>query len=144
MTAKAAFDVPKKHSGGAVTALLVNALEEGPIAAVVTVSDDRWTLKPSSLVITSSHETIHEAGSRYNWWIPLIAALKTAVIERKFRKIAVIGVPCVVQALQAIRTSDHDLLRPYGRSIRLVIGLFCTESFDYTELVERKLKREYQ
>src|SRR5690606_8401167 len=100
--------------------------------------------KPSSVVITSSEEIIHQAGSRYNWWIPLIAALKTAVIERKFRKIAVIGVPCVVQALQAIRTSDHDLLRPYGRSIRLVIGLFCTESFDYTELVERKLKREYQ
>lgn len=144
MTAKAAFDVPKKQSGGAVTALLVNALDEGLIDAVVTVSEDRWTLKPSSVVITSSEEIIHQAGSRYNWWVPLVAALKTAVIERKFRKIAVIGVPCVVQALHAIRTSDNDLLRPYGRSIRLVVGLFCTESFDYTELVERKLKREYQ
>jgi len=144
MTAKAAFEVPKKQSGGAVTALLVNALEEGMIDAIVTVSEDRWTLKPSSVVITSSEEIIHQAGSRYNWWVPLVAALKTAVIERKFRKIAIIGVPCVVQALHTIRTSDHDLLKPYGRSIRLVVGLFCTESFDYTELVERKLKKEYQ
>jgi coenzyme F420 hydrogenase subunit beta len=144
ITAKAGFDVPKKQSGGAVTALLVNALEEGMIDAIVTVSEDRWTLKPSSVVITSSEELIHQAGSRYNWWVPLVAALKTAVIERKYRKIAVVGVPCVVQALHSIRSSPHDLLKPYGRSIRLIIGLFCTESFDYAALVEGKLKKEYQ
>lgn len=143
ITAKAGFDVPRRQSGGAVTALLVNALEEGLIDAVVTVSEDRWTLRPSSVVITSDEELIHQAGSRYNWWVPLVAALKTAVVERKFRKIAIIGVPCVVAALHRIRTSDHDLLRPYGRSIRLIIGLFCTESFDYTALVEGKLRREY-
>lgn len=144
ITAKAGFDVPKKQSGGAVTALLVNALEEGMIDAIVTVSEDRWTLKPSSVVITSSEELIHQAGSRYNWWVPLVAALKTAVIEKKYRKIAVVGVPCVVRALHLIRTSNHDLLRPYGRSIRFIVGLFCTESFDYAELVEGKLKKEYQ
>jgi coenzyme F420 hydrogenase subunit beta len=144
VTAKAGFDVPKRQSGGAVTALLANALEEGMIDAIVTVSEDRWTLKPSSVVITSTEELIHQAGSRYNWWVPLVAALKTAVIERKYRKIAVVGVPCVVQALHAIRTSDHDLLRPYGMSIRFIIGLFCTESFDYMALVEGKLKKEYQ
>ncbi|NTW21536.1 MAG: 4Fe-4S binding protein, partial [Nostocales cyanobacterium W4_Combined_metabat2_030] len=65
ITAKAGFDVPKRQSGGAVTALLVNALDEGMIDAIVTVSEDRWTLKPSSVVITSSEELIHQAGSRY-------------------------------------------------------------------------------
>lgn len=144
VSAKAAFDVPRAQSGGAVTAVLVNALEEGLIDAVVTVSEDRWTLRPYSVVITSSEELIHQAGSRYNWWVPLVAALKTAVIERKFRKIAVIGVPCVVQALNRIRESDHALLRPYGRSIRLIVGLFCTESFDYQALVEGKLNKEYR
>jgi coenzyme F420 hydrogenase subunit beta len=73
-----------------------------------------------------------------------VAALKTAVIEKKFQKIAVIGVPCVVQAVDRIRKSDHELLRPFGKSIRLVVGLFCTESFDYMALVEGKLKREYK
>ncbi len=143
ISAKAAFEIPHRQSGGAVTAILVNALEEGLIDAVVTVSEDRWTLRPSSVVITSTEELVHQAGSRYNWWVPLVAALKTAVIERKFRRIAIIGVPCVVQALQKIRTSDNDLLAPFGRSIRLVIGLFCTESFDYSALVEGKLKKEY-
>lgn len=144
VTAKAVMDIPRKQSGGAVTAILVNALEEGLIDAVVTVSEDRWTLRPSSVVITSSEELIHQAGSRYNWWVPLVAALKTAVIERKYRKIAVIGVPCVVQALQNIRTSHYDLLLPFGRSIRLVIGLFCTETFDYAALVEGKLSKDYE
>jgi coenzyme F420 hydrogenase subunit beta len=144
VTARAAFDIPRKQSGGAVTAILVNALEEGLIDAVVTVSEDRWTLRPSSVVITSSEELIHQAGSRYNWWVPLVAALKTAVVEKKFRRIAIIGVPCVVHALNRIRESNHELLKPYGKSIRLIIGLFCTETFDYNALVEGKLKKEYQ
>jgi coenzyme F420 hydrogenase subunit beta len=143
ISARAVIDIPHRQSGGAVTAILINALEEGLIDAVVTVSEDRWTLRPSSTVITSGEELVHQAGSRYNWWVPLVAALKMAVIERKFRRIAVIGVPCVVQALDRIRNSENDLLVPFGRSIRLVIGLFCTESFDYSALVEGKLRKEY-
>jgi coenzyme F420 hydrogenase subunit beta len=43
-----------------------------------------------------------------------------------------------------MRESDNDLLKPYGKAIRLVIGLFCTETFDYTALVEGKLKNHYK
>jgi coenzyme F420 hydrogenase subunit beta len=143
VSAKAGFEVTRRQSGGAVTALLVNALEEGMIDAVVTVSEDRWTMKPSSAVITSSEELIFQAGSRYNWWVPLLSALKTAVVQKKYQRIAVVGVPCVVQALQKIRESDLDLLRPYGKAIRLVVGLFCTESFDYQALMEKTLKGRY-
>jgi coenzyme F420 hydrogenase subunit beta len=143
ISARSAFDIPRKQSGGAVTAILVNALEQGLIDAVVTVSEDRWTLRPSSVVITSTEELIHQAGSRYNWWVPLVTALKTAVIDKKCRKIALIGVPCVVHALKNIKESDNDLLAPFGESIRLIIGLFCTESFDYRLLMDEKLKKEH-
>src|SRR5512136_400021 len=143
-TAKAAFEVPHRQSGGAVTAILANALDEGLIDAVVTVTEDRWSLKPSSVVITRSDVLIQQAGSRYSWWVPLLAALKNAVVERKFRRIAVVGVPCAVQALARIRMSDNDLLKPYAKSIRLVIGLFCTETFDYAALVQGKLRTQYQ
>lgn len=142
--AKAAFDVLHRQSGGAVTAILANALDEGLIDAVVTVAEDRWSLKPSSVVITRSDVLIQQAGSRYSWWVPLLTGLKNAVVERKFRRIAVVGLPCAVQALARIRTSDNDLLRPYGKSIRLVIGLFCTETFDYAALVQGKLRTQYQ
>jgi coenzyme F420 hydrogenase subunit beta len=144
LSAKSAFDVPRKQSGGAVTAILANALDEGLIDAVVTVTEDRWTLRPSSVVIMKSDVLIQQAGSRYSWWVPLLAALKYAIVERKFKKIAVVGVPCAVQAVDRMRKSDNDLLIPYAKAIRLVIGLFCTETFDYTTLIEGKLRSHYK
>src|SRR5512137_2598534 len=144
LSAKAGFEVPHRQSGGAVTAILANALDEGLIDAVVTVTEDRWTLKPSSVVITKSDMLMQQAGSRYSWWVPLLAALKNAVVERKLKRIAVVGVPCAIQAVARIRKSENDLLRPYGKAIRLTIGLFCTESFDYTLLVQGRLRRNYK
>lgn len=144
VTAKSSFNVPRKQSGGAVTAILANALDEGLIDAIVTVTEDRWTLKPSSVIITKTDILIQQAGSRYSWWVPLLAALKCAVVERKYQRIAVVGVPCAVQAVARMRDSDNDLLQPYGKAIRLVIGLFCTETFDYNALILGKLKTHYK
>jgi coenzyme F420 hydrogenase subunit beta len=144
LTAKAVFEVPRKQSGGAVTAILANALDEGLIDAIVTVTEDRWTLEPSSVIITKSDVLIQQAGSRYSWWVPLLAALKNAVVERKFKRIAVIGVPCAVQAVAQMRTSDNDLVKPYANTIRLLIGLFCTETFDYAALVQGKFRTHYK
>jgi len=143
LTAKSSFVVPHKQSGGAVTAILANALDDGLIDAIVTVTEDRWTLMPSSVIITGSDVLIQQAGSRYSWWVPLLAALKVAVVERKYKRIAVIGVPCAVQAVARMRESDNDLVKPYGNAIRLVIGLFCTETFDYNALIQGKLKTHY-
>ena len=143
-TAKATFDVPHRQSGGAVTSILANALDEGLIDAVVTVNEDRWTMKPSSVVITKSDVLLQQAGSRYSWWVPLLAALKNAVVARKFKRIAVVGVPCAIQAVSRIRVSENDLLKPYAKAIRLTIGLFCTEAFDYTLLIQGKLHSHYK
>jgi len=42
-----------------------------------------------------------------------------------------------------MKTSSHDLIKPYGESIRIIIGLFCTESFDYYTLMEKILKNTH-
>jgi len=144
ISARAAFEIPRKQSGGAVTAILANALNEGLIDAVVTVTEDHWTLRPSSVVVTKSDVLVQQAGSRYSWWVPLLAALKHAVVKRKFRRVAVIGVPCAVQAVARMRASENDLLVPYAKAIRLVIGLFCTETFDYSALVHGRLRKHYK
>ena len=142
-SAKAVRDIPHRQSGGAVTAILAHALDAGLIDAVVTVTHDPWTKKPSSVVITRSDVLVQQAGSRYSWWVPLLASLKEAVIRRKFQRIAVVGVPCVVQAVARIRASDNDLLQPFAKAIRLVFGLFCTETFDYSALVNGKIRDQY-
>ena len=143
MAARAALEVPRRQSGGAVTAILASALDEGLLDGVVTVTEDRFTLEPRSAVITSSEALVHEAGSRYSWWVPLLASLKEAVVRRKLRRLAVVGVPCAVQAVQRMRASDHQLAKPYGRSVRLLVGLFCTETFDYRALVGGILGEKY-
>ncbi len=143
LAARAGFEVPRRQSGGAVTAILASALDEGLLDGVVTVTEDRFTLQPRSAIITSSDALIHEAGSRYSWWVPLLASLKEAVVRRKLRRIAVVGVPCAVQAVQRMRASDHQLAKPYGRSVRLLVGLFCTETFDYRALVGEVLREKH-
>ena len=140
--AHAGFDVQNRQSGGAVTAILVNALEEGLIDAVVTVTADPWTQQPQSAVITKTDVLIAKAGSRYAWWVPMLAALKSAVVTQKCETIAVVGVPCAVSAARLMASSDHDLLKPFGRAIRLIIGLFCTETFDYGMLIRDKITSE--
>lgn len=141
-SARSAFEVPGKQSGGAVTAILANAFDEDLIDAVITVSEDRWTHEPFSILITSKEAVTASAGSRYNWWVPTLAALKEAVVGRKFSRIAVVATPCAVQALRRMKESDNDLVKPFGNAIRLIIGLFCTETFDYGKLIHGKLKSE--
>ncbi|MFH0968134.1 MAG: Coenzyme F420 hydrogenase/dehydrogenase, beta subunit C-terminal domain [Methanobacteriota archaeon] len=143
MRAQATTAVSYQQSGGAVTAILIAAMQEGLIDGVITVTEDRWNHKPSSILITSSGELIEHAGSRYNWSVPVLRSLKTAIIEKKLTKVVIVGTPCVVQAARAMKNSSNDLLIPFGRSIRLIIGLFCTESFDYHTLMEQILKSNH-
>lgn len=130
-----------QQNGGAVTAILTAAMQAGLIDGVVTVTEDRWSHRPQSILVTSSGELIKHAGSRYNWSVPVLRSLKTAIVDKKLTHVAVVGTPCVVQAARGMKNSKNDLLIPFGRSIRLIIGLFCTESFDYHILMEDILKR---
>lgn len=141
--AKATTEISHQQSGGAVTAILTNAFSSGLIDGVITVTEDRWTHKPISVLITSSGELLEHAGSRYNWSVPVLKSLKTAVISKKLTRLAIVGTPCVVQAAQLMKESTHDLVRPFGKAIRLVVGLFCTESFNFYPLMEEILKQKH-
>lgn len=132
--------VEHKQSGGAVTAILTAAMQAGFIDGVVTVTEDRWNHHPRSILITSTGDLTEHAGSRYNWSVPVLRSLKTAIMVKKLTRVAIVGTPCVVQAARAMKESTNDLLIPFGRSIRLIIGLFCTESFDYHILMEEIVK----
>ncbi len=142
--ARAKIEIPHKQSGGAVTGILFDALSNGHIDGVITVTEDRWTHIPISVLITSSGEILEHAGSRYNWSVPILKALKTAVITQKLNRLAIVGTPCVVQAAHQMKVSTHDLIKPFGKAIRLVIGLFCTESFNYYPLVEEIIQEKHQ
>jgi coenzyme F420 hydrogenase subunit beta len=135
--AKSKMDIKYAQSGGAVTAILCNALDEGLIDGAIVVSEDKWTMEPKSVLATTKEELIKAAGSRYNWNVPILEALKEAVMVKKLEKLAIVGTPCVINAVFQILASDNDLLKPFKKAIRLKIGLFCTETFKYGELMAK-------
>lgn len=134
--ARAEIEIKNAQHGGVVTAILANAFEERLIDGALVMMEDRWTLEPEPYLATSKEEVIEAAGSKYNWKVPILKPLKEAVMNKKLRKIAVVGTPCVMNALYQIMSSNNDLLRPFKDAIRLKIGLFCFETYDYPKMIK--------
>ncbi len=133
---KSTIDIKNAQSGGVVSAILINAFEEGLIDGAIVVKEDKWTMEPESFLATSKEDIINSAGSRYNWNVPILKVLKDAVMVKKLKNIAVVGTPCVMDGIYQIMASDNDLLKPFKKAIRLKIGLFCFETYDYEKMLK--------
>ncbi len=117
------------QDGGAVTEILVSAMEKGIVDfALVVAGDENW--KPSPLLTGNVEEVVLSSKTKYSHAYPLSAlkGLKGASSER----IAVVGTPCVVSAVRKLQAE----MGKFARKIKLVIGLFCMENFYYPELMK--------
>ena len=139
--ARSLINIKNAQNGGVVTAILANAFEEELIDGAIVMIEDKWTLEPESYLAMSKEDVLRSAGSKYLWKGPILKALKTAVMEKKLKKLAVVGTPCVINAIYQILSSNNDLLKPFREAIRLKIALFCFETYDYSKLIE-KLKSD--
>lgn len=125
------------HDGGAVTALLTYCMDQGLIDGVVTTGDME---KPSSRVARTKEELLETAGTRYSS-IPVLAAIKDA---GDITNAAVVGLPCHVYGVRKIQFFPGLTAHGYGigengerikvPNIAYVIGLFCTENYNYDKL----------
>ncbi len=117
-------DSVKSHAqdGGAVTAMLVNQLDNGSSAIVAGLNGTKpWFPVP---VLAKDKETaIKCAGTKYTS-APMMLGLKQAEKEG-ISKISFVGTPCQMHALRR-RTNRVDVL---------AVGLFCMETFDYDKLM---------
>ena len=121
----------KASSGGVATALLIHMLNRGIIDGAVTVSMDRYFAKP--VIVRSIDEVLETIGSKYVQ-VPLLEVFKN--ITRDNGKIAVVGLPCHIQALMLLKKTLGDL----DRRIYVSIGLFCSRTINYYGL-EALIKR---
>jgi coenzyme F420 hydrogenase subunit beta len=122
-------------SGGLVTALLVNLLEQGAIdGALVTRMDEENPLRPQPFVARNRDEIISASKSKY---CPV--ALNTALKEilREKGRFAAVGLPCHVQGIRKAQ-EKIDALK---KRIVIVLGLFCGMSWNFhaTETILEKL-----
>jgi len=125
------------QDGGAVTALLAYCMDEGLIDGVIATGDAG---KPSSRVVRSKDELLDTAGSKYSA-IPVLSALKDA---EEITNAAVVGLPCHVYGIWKTQFFPGLMAHGYevgesGERIKVpniayVIGLFCTENFNYEKL----------
>lgn len=100
--ARMATAVPGAQWTGITTELGAELLRRQTVDAVLTVKpceDDRW--KPVPILITDPADMHHARGMRMGY-APLLALLDEAV-SRGIRRLAVIGIPCQIYALRALR-----------------------------------------
>ncbi len=121
----------KAQDGGAVTALLEYALDDGILdCAAITVADRDW--EPSTRVARSSEDLKEGAGTKYTHYPSGIGLIEAATAGCD--RIGFVGTPCQIGGVRKVITSDQ----PYSIAkdkIQLLIGLFCMETFKQ-ELME--------
>ncbi|MBU7042147.1 MAG: Coenzyme F420 hydrogenase/dehydrogenase, beta subunit C-terminal domain [Theionarchaea archaeon] len=113
------------QSGGSVSSLVMNALQEYTVDAVVLTGTQESL--PVPRVAETPGDVLTCSGSKFTA-TPTIAALNEA-IHSGYQKIGVVATPCQCQAVTQMREffSRNDMSDP----ITLVIGLFCMWAFDY-------------
>jgi len=136
VSAKANIEISKKQSGGAVTGILYNALERDLVDAVIMVGQDHTTMMTYSIAVTDPKKLLCYAGSKYLWYTPSLTALTDIIEKERCSRIAIIGTPCVCQAIRKMLDSDNPVLNRLKDSIELIIGVFCTEIFDYHDAID--------
>ncbi len=105
---------------GITTRLAERLLETGAVDAVLTMAtdpDDRW--KPVPVLIDRAEDMAACRGMRMGY-APLLALLEPA-LEKGYRRLAVVGIPCQVYALRAL---EQEL----GFDRLYVIGTPCSDN----------------
>ncbi len=124
------------QDGGIVTTLLKTAFQAHLIDASIAVSVSDEPHRPLPVIIDREEELLRTAGTKYT----NSPSLKILHASRNYKNIAVVGTPCMMEALKKI--SFYPLNKPFYENITLKIGLFCMESFDYDQIKDL-LSREF-
>lgn len=106
-------------SGGAITALLIFALESGLVDRVVQVdADPKFPTRNRIVVSRTADQIISAAGSRYAASSPLASIVDELELSGCF---AFVGKPCDISALRQLAKHDERV----DRKIPLKLSFFC-------------------
>ncbi len=116
------------QDGGVSSTCILYLLNTNEIDAALgaKIGQNPWCPEPT--IIKNKDDIINSAGTKYvnN---PNLKLLNKFNLEDK--KIAVIGVPCMMQAL--LKSKIYNINIPSINSVKYRIGIFCMESFSYEQ-----------
>ncbi|MGB5910666.1 MAG: Coenzyme F420 hydrogenase/dehydrogenase, beta subunit C-terminal domain [Promethearchaeia archaeon] len=119
-----------RQDGGIVTSLLEYLLENKLVDAIIAVqhSSDLW--RPEPIVVDDVKDLYKTGGTKY----ANTPSLKIIDQAKKYNKIAVVGVPCMMKAIEKGALFPSGL--PFFKNIKYKVGLFCMESFSYVDIIK--------
>ncbi len=114
-----------RQDGGIVTSLLEYLLKNKLVNAIVAVKHSKELWKPEPIIVEDIKDLYKTGGTKY------ANASTLSIIDqsKKYENIAVVGVPCMMNALEKGYLFPSGL--PFFKNIKYRIGLFCMESFPY-------------
>lgn len=118
------------QDGGIVTTLLLYALDSGIIDGALVVGKEGRA--PVAGVARTRDEIIMSAGTKYGV-VPVLKELRAAVVDHGLSKICVVGSPCHIQSIRYLKYKGL----PLASSVKLTIGLFCRENYEYDCLAQK-------
>ena len=125
-----------RQDGGVATALLASAMQSGMIdgAIVSGVAQDK-PFYPVPMLATTPEKIIEAAGTKYTCSSSLLALPE--IIKQKKTKVAFVGTPCQIHAVRKMQMSG---VKKYTGQIKFLVGLMCSECFDYEGLMETHIR----
>jgi len=129
----------RAQDGGTITTILYNLLDDGFIDGAIVTGEGNEPWKPKGRLVTEKEDLLNYEGTIYSL-SPIIQTLKEASEKRKKRKLAIVGTPCQVQALRRMEVGKESSKKLVS-NIKLIIGLFCMESYPYENVVETVEKK---
>ncbi|MFW9938029.1 MAG: Coenzyme F420 hydrogenase/dehydrogenase, beta subunit C-terminal domain [Candidatus Thorarchaeota archaeon] len=118
-----------KQDGGVVTSLLEYLLENNLVDAVIAVKHSKEIWKPEPVIVENVKDLYKTGGTKY----ANAASLSIIDVAKKYERIAVVGVPCMMKAIEKGTLFPSGL--PFFKNIKYKIGLFCMESFPYDGII---------
>jgi coenzyme F420 hydrogenase subunit beta len=125
-----------RQDGGAATAMLVAALKSGLIdGAVVSGKSPDKPFLPVPVLATTPEKIVESAGTKYTCSSTLLALPE--VLKQKKTQVALVGTPCQIHAVRKMQMNN---IKRMSAPIKYLVGLMCSECFDYEGLMETHIK----
>lgn len=131
------------QDGGAVTSILLSAMQNGATdaALVMSVHPEKHFF-PVPKLATTPREILEAAGSKYVCSQSPLALIADAEKQGK-TKVALVGLPCQIRTFRRLQIANPSKVA----CVKLSLGLMCSGCFSYemiTDFVQKKLSINLQ
>ncbi|MFX0179809.1 MAG: coenzyme F420 hydrogenase/dehydrogenase beta subunit N-terminal domain-containing protein, partial [Candidatus Hodarchaeota archaeon] len=119
------------QDGGITSTCLHFLFERNEIDMALGAKMSRTPWRPEPILIKDKDDILKTAGTKYvnNPTLSLLNEL-----NKNSSRIAVVGVPCMMQAL--LKSEIYNIGIPSLNQVKYRIGIFCMESFSYESLLK--------